>query len=332
MITDTSNRILAYIRTKRQAKVVDLVRDIGITNAAVHRQLNKLLKKGEITKVGKPPVVFYILKEKEKFPILQVPNEIVDFINKNYVYTSPAGEFLEGINGFVRWAQAVKQEEYLLPLANEYIKIRKETDKFYSKDGWIDATEAKEKTTFGDEIVNKLLYQDFYSIEKFGKTKLGQMVLYAKMSQNISIIESVVEQIKPVVNRIIEVYKIDTIAFIPPSVKRNIQFMTELRNRLRIQLREISLVKAYAGDIIVSQKSLSKLQERIENARKTIFIDVNKSAAFPGNVLIIDDAVGSGATMHESAIKIRDLVKPKGQIIGFAIVGSMKGFEVIREI
>lgn len=52
MTTDISQCILDYIRTNKQAKAVDLVRDIGITNAAVHRQLNKLLEKGEITKAG----------------------------------------------------------------------------------------------------------------------------------------------------------------------------------------------------------------------------------------------------------------------------------------
>ena len=176
------------------------------------------------------------------------------------------------------------------------------------------------------------MYKDFYSIEKFGKTQLGQMVLYAKISQNIQIIEKIVEQIKPVIDRIMQIYSIDTIAFIPPSVKRQVQLMAELKNRLHIRLPEISLVKVYTGDVTVSQKSLSKFEERVENAKRTIFVDKNKSALLPGNVLIIDDAVGSGATIHETAKQIQQLLKPKGNIIGFAVVGSMKGFEVIREI
>ena len=70
----------------------------------------------------------------------------------------------------------------------------------------------------------------------------------------------------------------------------------------------------------------------MENARSTIFIDVNKSASQPHNILIFDDAVGSGATIHETAKQIRELINPEGYIIGFATVGSIKGFEVIREI
>jgi predicted amidophosphoribosyltransferase len=48
-------------------------------------------------------------------------------------------------------------------------------------------------------------------------------------------------------------------------------------------------------------------------------------------LLLIDDAVGSGATMNEIALKI----KQKGlsdAVLGVAITGSYKGFEVISEL
>lgn len=332
MTTDTSRRILGYIGINKQAKAVDLVRDIGITNAAVHRQLNRLMEQGKIMKVGKPPVVFYILKREEQTISVTIPQEIQEFINGNYIYVSPAGEFLLGMEGFTRWVQSTNQEKYLLPLALEYVKVREEANKRIASDGWIDATVAKVGDTFHDAVLYKMLYKDFYSIEKFGKTQLGQMVLYAKISQNKQIIESIVEQIRPTIERILQVYNIDTIAYIPPSVKRNVQLMTELKNRLQIRLPEVALVKVYTGDVTVSQKSLAKFQERVENAQRTIFVDVNKSALLPKNVLIIDDAVGSGATIHETAKQIRELLNPQGYIVGFAIVGSIKGFEVIREI
>lgn len=332
MTTDTSQRILGYIGVNKQAKAVDLIRDIGITNAAVHRQLNKLMEQNKIMKVGKPPVVFYILKREEKRISVTIPQEIQEFINRTYIYVSPTGEFLMGMEGFTRWVQATKQEKYLLPLALEYVKVRKEASKHIVVDGWIDATKSKITDTFKDTVLYKMLYRDFYSIEKFGKTRLGQMVLSAKISQNKSIIEEIVELIRPTIERILQVYNIDTIAYIPPSVKRNVQLMTELKNRLNFQLPEIVLVKVYSGDVIVSQKSLGKFQERVENAQRTIFVDVNKSALLPKNILIIDDAVGSGATIHETAKQIRELMNPEGYIIGFAIVGSIKGFEVIREI
>lgn len=332
MITNTSQKILEYIATRKHAKVVDLVREIGITNAAIHRQLNKLLKQGKIMKVGKPPVVFYILREEDRSIVPAVPFDVQEFINTNYVYISPAGEFLEGMEGFTRWVFAMGQEKYLLPLTLEYVKVRKETDMHRTAEGWLDATVAKGQGTFGDTVAHKMLYKDFYSIEKFGKTRLGQMVLYAKISQNVKIIDRIVAEIKPLLEQILQVYAIDTIAYIPPSVKRNMQLMTELKKRLHLNLPEIALVKVYTGDVTVSQKSLAKFTERVENARRTIFVDVSKSVLRSKNILLIDDAVGSGATMHETAKQIKELLDPKGHIIGFAIVGSMKGFEVIREI
>jgi predicted amidophosphoribosyltransferase len=48
-------------------------------------------------------------------------------------------------------------------------------------------------------------------------------------------------------------------------------------------------------------------------------------------ILIIDDAIGSGATINEIAIKIREKGIAK-EIIGLAITGSYKGFEVISEL
>jgi DNA-binding MarR family transcriptional regulator len=332
MTTDTAGRIIGYIYTNKQAKAIDLVRDIGITNAAVHRQLNKLMAKGEIVRVGKPPTVFYVIKTKEKPNLTSLPEEVADFIDRNYVYVSPTGELLKGVEGFIRWVNSIHQEKYLLSLAHEYIKVRSAADKFIRRDGSIDATKAKERSTFEQSAIDKLLYKDFYSLEKFGKTALGQMVLYAKISQNRDIISGIIKQVKPIIDRILQEYKIDAIGYIPPSVKRKVQLMSELKEGLKIHLPEISFVKAYTGEVIVSQKSLSKLSERIDNARNTIFIDVNKSALMPNNVLLIDDAVGSGATLHEAAIKVKELLHPKGKIIAFAVIGSIKSFEVIREI
>ena len=42
--------------------------------------------------------------------------------------------------------------------------------------------------------------------------------------------------------------------------------------------------------------------------------------------------IGSGATLNETARKIRERKICKGKIIGLAIVGSFKGFDVISEV
>ncbi|EKE15796.1 MAG: hypothetical protein ACD_11C00105G0021 [uncultured bacterium] len=116
--------------------------------------------------------------------------------------------------------------------------------------------------------------------------------------------------------------------FIPPTVKREVQFMKELEKNLRLGVRKVSIVKVKT-QVSVPQKTLSKLEDRIENAKKTIIVD--EVGEFK-NILLIDDAVGSGATLNETAGQIRNRGICKGKIVGLSITGSFKGFDVISEI
>lgn len=102
-----------------------------------------------------------------------------------------------------------------------------------------------------------------------------------------------------------------------------------MKKLLAINLPEVNFVKAYRGEVPVAQKTLSKLEQRIENAQGTIFIkDAFKRYE---KLLLIDDAVGSGASLNETAKKLKE-EKVAKTVIGFAIVGSYKGFDVISEI
>ena len=127
---------------------------------------------------------------------------------------------------------------------------------------------------------------------------------------------------------VIQLYKIDGVLFIPPTVKREVQFMRELERMLDFQVRTVSVTKIKT-EIIVPQKTLSKLADRIENAKQTIFVDDTRIYE---NIILIDDAVGSGATLNETARKLRQKNVVTGKIIGLAITGSFKGFDVIREV
>lgn len=73
---------------------------------------------------------------------------------------------------------------------------------------------------------------------------------------------------------------------------------------------------------------MSKIEERITNAENTFA--VSETVKYQ-NVLLIDDAVGSGSTLNQIAGKL----KKKGiaqQITGCAIVGSFKGFDVVTDV
>ncbi len=59
MKTDTKDKILAYIKEKKEVRAKEIVSFIGISPQAAFRQLKKLQKDGKIYKVGKPPKVLY---------------------------------------------------------------------------------------------------------------------------------------------------------------------------------------------------------------------------------------------------------------------------------
>jgi len=80
---------------------------------------------------------------------------------------------------------------------------------------------------------------------------------------------------------------------------------------------------------MVAQKTLSKLEDRVQNAQKTIIVE--DSRIF-NNILIMDDAIGSGATINETAKQIRHKKLCNKKLFGLCITGSFKGFDVISEV
>ena len=103
--------------------------------------------------------------------------------------------------------------------------------------------------------------------------------------------------------------------------------MNALQKGFALPLIHLNLVKV-SGAIPVPQKALNKIEDRIDNARASII--VKDSGQFK-NVLLIDDAVGSGATINETAVKLKQKGTAK-KVFGIAITGSFKGFDVIQEV
>jgi len=323
MTTDTKERIVQFVKANGRARIVDLKEFLGIGNTAIHRQLKRLVSTGALIKVGTAPKVFYVLAEENRGSgRAGKTNELVE---KTFLYVSPSGEMLNGRRGFEVWAKKADRE--IKASIVEYVQARGKADTFIGNNGWIDATE-KIKNTFKNVYVDKVLYKDFYALPVFGKTRLGQLVLYGKQSQDVGIIRRTAEESKELIEKILAFFEIQAVGFLPHSIPRRLQYLKEFRKYLNLKLPEIDLVKAYAGQIPVAQKSLSSLEERIENASKTIMVKDLKPRF--ESVLLIDDAVGSGATLNETAKKLK-AIGIANKVIGFAVVGSMKGFEVIRE-
>jgi len=122
MKNDTANKIVKYIGSKGEVSARELSDYLGISRQGLYQQLNNLLKKDAIYKIGKPPKVFYLLKSK---PIIKedffIEERLKAKIEENYLIITPAGEKLEGWEGFVYWCQKTKQD--VPKTAREYVAI-----------------------------------------------------------------------------------------------------------------------------------------------------------------------------------------------------------------
>jgi hypothetical protein len=322
----TAQKLIKYIEKHENVTAKELVDYLNITKQALYRYLNNFIEDGQIVKIGRTPKVFYLINKEKKQDIIKFDSNVEKKIKDNYFIITPSGERKEGIDGFAYWCNRNKLDP--IKTASEYIKTLEKYDKHKQKSGLIDAM-FKMKDAFKFNVyVDKLFYVDFYAIERFGKTRLGQILFYAKQSQDKEMIRALSGEIKDKVFNIIKEYKIDGVGFIPPTVKREVQFMKELEKNLNLQIRRVGIVKV-KSDVIVPQKSLSKIEDRIENAERSIFVqDRNKY----NNILLIDDAVGSGATFNEVGKKIKNSGICDDKIIALAIAGSFKGFDVISEV
>ncbi|MBP6128358.1 hypothetical protein [Flavobacterium sp.] len=322
-------KIISLFETKKELSVSEITNTLFVSKQMVHLVLNKLLEIGFVEKFGRTPKTIYKLKEVSSKKIesnILVSNEKQNFLIQNFLMISEIGQILTGLEGFENWCS--KRKLPLEKTIDEFMLTKEKYNQYFDNNGLISGLN-KLKNTKGYDVIfmDEVLYLDFYAIERFGKTKLGTILHYAKQGQNKMLMRLLIEEIKQKIQIIIEQYNIDAIAYVPPTIKRETQLMKVLANGLKINLPAIDIVKI-GGIIPVPQKSLNKLEERINNAENTFVVRGNVSY---NNVLLIDDAIGSGSTLNQIAGKIKNK-KLANKIIGLAVVGSYKGFDVITDV
>lgn len=326
MKKSVKSRIKEQFSSKSEYTVKELTNVLEVSRQTVHKVLDELVSEKFILKIGSAPKVFYVIRS-ENIPDIQNSDIVLTDsdradIESNFMLIGPDGSRTEGVKAFIMWCQ--KRKEPLEKTAKEYIETLKKYNSI-KQNGLIQGNK-KIKSTFNNVYLDDIYYVDFYSIERFGKTKLGQMLLYAKKSQDKKMIKQIVASIQSKVEDLIQSQHISAVGFIPPTEIRQVQFMTEIQKDLKLHLPVVELIKAKT-EVIVPQKTISKLEDRIINADSTIFVSENRVF---DTVLLIDDAVGSGATLNQTAKKIKQLGVAK-KVIGLSITGSANGFDVINE-
>ena len=321
MIENTLQELIDFLEKEPGSRPKVIAEELGISRQYVQ----KLLANNEnlFSVSGAGPNRFYRNKNTSI-----VKEEILtnfkdsNLIEENFYALTPLGEELVGVSGFKRWCD-VRNFDFDAK-KDEYITILK---KYYKNDHTpIDFTN-KLETSFADNVIKKVWAVDYYNFEIFGKTKMGTQVMIAKQTGDSSITNQLISRIDPVIDNMIEKFNIEAVAFVSPTIQRQSQLMTKLDNNLAINIPRIKVHKVGAK-ILIAQKTLKSLEDRILNASETFVVESQKKY---NNVLIIDDALGSGATLNELAKQILQKGIAK-TCYGLVLVASPSGYEVINEV
>ena len=193
------DRILKELSTNGDLSVKEMVDLLHVSKQAIHISITQLLETGEITKFGKSPKTIYRLKslaEKQFTPAVIIDSSTAGFLNQNFLLINEIGEMKEGLEGFEIWCRQRK-----LPVEKtlaEFSKTKEKYSNYYTQLGIIDGTEKIVNTKGYEKIyLEKVYYLDFYAIERFGKTRLGTLLHYAKQGQNKFLMQKIVAEIKP---------------------------------------------------------------------------------------------------------------------------------------
>lgn len=318
----------------------------------IHTYLKELVRQGKLKKLGSWPHVTYTLatpkgtspKNTPKVSVShtswhiqaqsaptalpELPYSDLQTIEQTFYKFAENGALLQGYNWFIARCQARNLNS--ADKARLYVKVKKHIDTLKNTCGLIDATKAFAAHVSTSHI-DKIFYADQYNWMEFGRGKLAEMTFYAKQSQNKSLIQECIQSIKLNIQCLIQHQRIDAIAIIPPSITRTHQLLKILQYELTsFGLPFVPLIKYFPNRIPVPQKSLKSREQRIRNAQQTIIVNTD-SLKTTKRILLIDDFVGSWATLNETAYKLKQTWAKT--IIWFAFVGNTDlSYEIINEV
>ncbi len=323
----TRDKLILFLKKNGTTSVEAMASKLKVSRQYIHRIVKELVDAKLITKIGQAPYVFYNISnavDSTNIELISYQKEL--FLEQHFLLVDALGNKLAGLEAMKYWCG--NQQLPLQKTVDEYIFTRNKYLSFFNEEHLIDGLIKLRNTMgMGELGVDELYYLDFYAIERFGKTHLGVLMHYAKQGQNKKLMKIIVGEIKNRLENFIVRHQIDAVIYVPPTIKRKVQIMSFLEKELSLPLLKLQ-VKKISNEIIIPQKALSKLFERVANARNTFVVPAQNKYE---RVLILDDAIGSGATINEIALKVKTRKLAK-HIVGIAITGSYKDFEVISEL
>lgn len=312
---------------------------IGKSKVLIHKYLKELVLQNILEKVWKWAHTKYKkvnfeendlqwenISKNEKNIFLNYKERKI--LEENFYKFSPIWEIFKWFSGMRSWC-----EERKLDLEKSVKKFLEVSDLFeqnFDDCGLIDAIKIFSRN-MEKNIFQKIFYADQYNYLEFGRWKLAEIAFYAKTTQNKDLIKQTFEILLPKLECLLQKEKFDAIWIIPWSIERKNQILWMLKKELKVfDLPFINIIKYYKNNIAISQKSLKTREQRLQNAKNTIFIDEQNIWKYK-KVLLIDDFVGSWATLSETALKLKNMWV--SEIFGFSFVGNIDlSYEVINEI
>ena len=353
------NKVKNLFLKKEVLWATEIANMLWISRVITHKALNDLIINKSVKKIGKwpqtkykslifdenyfsdtvfIPVVWYAnawnpLQKKDEDTANWKTWRILNFkeikILEDYFYKfTPEWRILTWYEWIKQWCSErnMNLEDKIL----NFISVKNHIEKLHNNCGLIPAINNFWKH-FEKVYLDEIYYADQYNWMEFWRWKLAEMTFYAKQSQNKNLIWQANSDIFLKLKCVIESWNFDAIAITPWSIDRKNQLLWLLKNVLYdLGLPFVNIIKYYESWIAIPQKSLKTRQQRISNARNTIFVKDDHISQYK-KVFLIDDFVWSWSTLNETAKKLKDSWVE--EVVWFAYVWNLNlDYEVINEV
>lgn len=335
---DSLQYVLELLKKNGELGITKMSQISWKSRVILHKYVKELLELWKIEKIWVFPKVKYRIvweKNKELFSKVEKNNNEVTFwyrekkiLDEIFFKFSADGKILSWYNGLYEWCN--ERRFQFQDKVKSYIDIYYHIENMRD-DCWLLPAGWAFWKDFESVYLNNVFYADQYKRMDFWRGKLAEITFYGKLTQNKKLIGQSIDEIIDKLECKIRAEKYHAIAITPWSIERNNQLLKLLKQRLEyLWLPFINIVKYYPNGIAIPQKSLKTREQRIQNAKNTIFIN-DKNIHKYKKVFLIDDFVWSGSTLNQTAHKLKsEWVKI---VDGFAFVGNLNlSYEVINEI
>ena len=299
---------------------------LKVSRPIIHRYLNELVHDGYVEKIGTPPTTVYRL--------IRTPSFKSSCINQHFVFIDATGRMQSGVDGFLSWSGHHLKKYSLYEKVIRYERCLRDVAEKTGQDKVISLQKKLEvmtnETGYGIYL-HEMVAAFFYALPDFGRTKQAVFLGIAKdgSERGRKFAEQLIDDFLPVLSVYVQTNSIDAIAFVPPSLHRRVQLMDLLQKKVENILPHMPVIsiKKRHSDVIVQQKQLSTIRERLDNAQATFFV-VSDGKQYE-RVLLIDDMVGSGATLNCIAKNLSEQ-GVSHNIRGIGMIGDEKGFTKMK--